>query len=555
MTAHRNTGPLAFSYQRFSSPTQSEGDSLRRQTAFLNDWLKRSGAKLDTTIRGEGVSAHKGEHRRNHRHALARFLQLVQDGRIPQGSYLVVESLDRLSREDIQPATKLFLDILQAGIRIVQLTPREAVFDETSGLAEIFNAMMEFGRGHGESAIKSKRLGAVWSNKKQGAAPGVVISRACPAWIRVVGGRYQLYEAHAEVVRRIFRLATDGLGARAIVRRLIDDGVKPISGRRGWNTSYVRLILSTPAAYGVYQPMKGAGANRKPDGEPVAGFYPAAVTRDQFDAAQGTPKLKRAGRPSKSGVNVFAGLARDGVTGDALHMHTFQHGTKSYPSLNTRNGTGFSFPLKVLEEAVFSHLKEIDPQEVLPEDRTADNIRDLIGRRDAIMGKLARVKKSMAENPDVASLVDVMRDLERQEKAVADELAAARQDSASTIASAFLECRSLLDVLGDDAARVKLRTAMRRVLTGIWCVFVGGRKGKLAALQLKFAGEGKTRNFIIAYRPEVVGFGGRHPSRTASLNFDDAGVPAIDLSKPSNAAKVVKFLEKIDLNKALSEVQ
>src|SRR4051794_7179131 len=95
---------LAYSYIRFSSPQQAEGDSLRRQHELRDAWLKRSGARLDTslTLRDEGVSGFTGSHRTNpDRHALAAFLDLVKKGRIPQGSFLVVESLDRLSREHI----------------------------------------------------------------------------------------------------------------------------------------------------------------------------------------------------------------------------------------------------------------------------------------------------------------------------------------------------------------------------------------------------------------------------------------------------------------------
>ena len=43
--------PIAFSYLRFSSPAQAEGDSVRRQTALRDAWLKRNSAvKLDTSL-------------------------------------------------------------------------------------------------------------------------------------------------------------------------------------------------------------------------------------------------------------------------------------------------------------------------------------------------------------------------------------------------------------------------------------------------------------------------------------------------------------------------
>src|SRR5262245_28881632 len=121
--------PVAYSYVRFSSPEQAKGHSLARQKGDKReDWLRRSGAVLDTSLNMEdkGVSAFTGKHRENpDRNALAAFLTLVEAGRIKRGSFLVVESLDRLTREHIRPALPLLLNLIEAGIRIVQLAPVE----------------------------------------------------------------------------------------------------------------------------------------------------------------------------------------------------------------------------------------------------------------------------------------------------------------------------------------------------------------------------------------------------------------------------------------------
>src|SRR6516165_10425780 len=96
---------LAYSYLRFSSPEQAKGDSIRRQTEARDAWLVRHpSVTLDTslTLHDKGVSGFSGKHRLNaDRFALAAFLKLVDAGRIPEGSYLLLENLDRLSREHI----------------------------------------------------------------------------------------------------------------------------------------------------------------------------------------------------------------------------------------------------------------------------------------------------------------------------------------------------------------------------------------------------------------------------------------------------------------------
>ncbi|MGO4509001.1 hypothetical protein AB4Z51_18475 [Bradyrhizobium sp. 2TAF36] len=42
--------PKAYSYKRFSTPAQEQGDSLRRQTKMAQDWASRMGVPLDTEL-------------------------------------------------------------------------------------------------------------------------------------------------------------------------------------------------------------------------------------------------------------------------------------------------------------------------------------------------------------------------------------------------------------------------------------------------------------------------------------------------------------------------
>src|SRR5262245_62357064 len=209
------SAPTAYSYVRFSHQSQAEGDSLRRQTEAAKAWCDRNRVRLDTatTLHDLGKSAYTGAHRQNpDRHALAGFLELVNRGRIPRGSFLIVESLDRLSREDIIPALSLLLDLIRAGVSVVQLIPVEAVYDATSNPMNLMMAMMELSRGHSESKVKSERNRAKWREKRKAVAAGsrAPLTARVPAWLRVVGGRLVADPAKAEAVRLIYRLAAAG---------------------------------------------------------------------------------------------------------------------------------------------------------------------------------------------------------------------------------------------------------------------------------------------------------------------------------------------------------
>src|SRR5262245_52797751 len=106
---------IGHSLIRFSSPKQSKGDTIRRQLEWSKTWCERNGVHLDTSLRcDKAVSAFRGKNRA--KGALADFLGMIQGGRVAKGSLLLIESLDRLSREEIDEALTLFLGILKAGV-------------------------------------------------------------------------------------------------------------------------------------------------------------------------------------------------------------------------------------------------------------------------------------------------------------------------------------------------------------------------------------------------------------------------------------------------------
>ena len=105
--------PKAYSYIRMSTEKQISGDSLRRQLQASREYAAELGLELDDTHRDMGVSAFTGENAQTGK--LAKFNELVQTGQIAKGSYLIVESLDRLSRQNVLDALPKFLDLINAG--------------------------------------------------------------------------------------------------------------------------------------------------------------------------------------------------------------------------------------------------------------------------------------------------------------------------------------------------------------------------------------------------------------------------------------------------------
>ncbi len=107
---------LAISYTRFSSTTQAKGRSERRQDDETEAYCARKGHKIIETFVDRAVSAYTGEN--SDKGDLKAILDLTAAGKIKPGTHLVVESLDRISRQEMTAALSLFLNIINLRLAI-----------------------------------------------------------------------------------------------------------------------------------------------------------------------------------------------------------------------------------------------------------------------------------------------------------------------------------------------------------------------------------------------------------------------------------------------------
>ena len=159
--------PKAFSYVRFSTPKQAQGDSYRRQIQQAHDYCAANDLELeDKTIEDFGVSAFRGNNRTDG--ALGRFIDAVKSGEIERGSYLLVESVDRLSRQAIEDALTQFMEIVREGIVIVAtLSDNQAFRRGEMDFTKLLVSIVYMARANDESEMKSRRSRAAWSNGRQ----------------------------------------------------------------------------------------------------------------------------------------------------------------------------------------------------------------------------------------------------------------------------------------------------------------------------------------------------------------------------------------------------
>jgi DNA invertase Pin-like site-specific DNA recombinase len=313
---------LAYSYLRFSSRQQAKGDSQRRQLDATRAYCERNGLTLaDITLADLGVSAYRG--RNASEGALARFLAMAEAGDIPVGSRLIVESLDRLSREEVMQALTVLQRIVATGFVLVTLIDGEREYSGSLRLEEIMWALMTMARAHDESVTKGTRSRANWSRKRRLAAEkGELLHPTLPAWLELVDGKATPNWKRVEVLREMYRLALEeGLGVRAIAKRLDSDGVKPWGPAKFWSSTTVHKYLTTRAVLGEFQPqaVAGDGSTLVNVGEPVVNYFPAVIDAGLFERVQAVrgPRSKAVPGP-KNRPLLLSGLLRCGACGGGM---------------------------------------------------------------------------------------------------------------------------------------------------------------------------------------------------------------------------------------------
>lgn len=360
--------PRAYSYTRFSTATQKHGNSYARQTELAKRYAAKRGLELDETVfYDEGVSGWNGANKGG---ALGAFLDGVKAGEIPKGSFLLVESLDRISRETPRRAAHRLEEICDEGITVVSLLDGEKEF--TASMLdkvpmEFLLLIVGFMRAHDESQKKSERHLDNWQRKRKNAlATGKAMTAQCPAWLEVEGDKLVINEQRAAVVREIYALHLGGLGQEAIARLLIGRK-EPVWGKgkraaKHWRRSYVAAILANPAVIGDFTPHKctkvaGKKTSVREPKDTIHGYFPAVVSEEDFYRVQelhAGARLK--GRKGSSEVQfLFSRLAVCPYCGS--FWTRMSKGSKSRPSLvcsTAKNRAGCTYraiPQEVLESA------------------------------------------------------------------------------------------------------------------------------------------------------------------------------------------------------------
>jgi site-specific DNA recombinase len=226
-------GPkTAVLYARVSTDEQARsGYSLAQQLEALRDYAAREGYEVLEEVSDPGQSGASLE-----RPGMDRVRDLVAEGGV---SVVLAQDRDRFARE---PAYHYLLrrEFEEYGTKIRALNDRGDDTPEGDLTDSILDQLAKYERA--KTAERTRR------GKLQKAREGKVIATNRPPY----GFRYNdsrdglvIHEQESRVVEKIFRLAAEGHGTKAIQTRLYREGIPSPTGKETWHRPTLkRMILS-----------------------------------------------------------------------------------------------------------------------------------------------------------------------------------------------------------------------------------------------------------------------------------------------------------------------
>lgn len=312
--------PLAIAYVRWSSTVQGgdDKDSYDRQTSPLEFFTSSTGVPVVETIIDPGQSAFTGENSKKGK--LKGILDRIESGEIRKGDFLVVESIDRITRMRVLDGVALIQDgILKKGVKLYTTTDNKTYSyeDPDKDFENLLMISLIAKRANEESEIKSKRRRSAWNKAKTKATDGVPFNAHNPPYgLRYdpEGNCFEIVEDEAIEIKKIF----EGLKYEGVSNTLKKVN---LTSKRKWSRKTVHLMLTSRYPIGTLMSQKRDG-KKKVFERYIENYYPAILSHKEFqDALQAMKlrgKVKDYGRNTEGYLNIFKHCVKCAVCGQSL---------------------------------------------------------------------------------------------------------------------------------------------------------------------------------------------------------------------------------------------
>ncbi|MCM7525605.1 recombinase family protein [Klebsiella aerogenes] len=478
--------PQLYSYIRWSSDRQDQGTTRNRQVAAAKAYAEETGLEM-VEILEPGISAFRGKNRAG---KLGDFIDAVKNNAIPSDSWLYCENLDRLSRDQVDEALRLFLELIGLGLTIVTGMDRK-VYNSKSikqNPIDLMISILMFIRGNEESETKSNRtvgnVVALVERHKEGLPVNIKSVGRHPFWIDDSGSQYEAVKEHPvywSIAREAIEMFLAGDGIYTVKRYLDDKYPNGLKGKE-WDYQVLKKMRDNRALIGE-RTINVAGATYKLDN-----YYPW-LCKDEAEfltlAERKQQNNYKAKKDKVEEIKLLSGLQVLRCSKCGGTMHSFMnHGSARYICTNgvhlQKNCSGWSISAQLVEHCTMISLLigYMDKSRKDGIDTTA--IEEEISRKATLItdleSRISNMAKAIAIAPEVSELAVQLNafDLERKKAVLEVDKLKERLHSLKGKGSLEVDITDFLMLIQwsvftnmEDADRNKIRKIISSIIESI----------------------------------------------------------------------------------------
>ncbi|MGO4018681.1 recombinase family protein [Raoultella ornithinolytica] len=443
----------AYSYIRFSSKKQEQGDSVRRQTELAEQYAHANNLILsDKNFQDLGISAFK----EGNRPSLGDMLEAIEIGQIEQGSTIIIESLDRLSRRGIDVTQQIIKSILQNNVFIASLVDGLLLNREsTNDLVSVIRIALAADLAYKESEKKSQRLRETKGQQRQRALNGEVINKILPFWLERKQNKF-VFSDKFDTVKRIIELRRKGLGTNKIAKTLNNEGHKPLRSA-GWNHTTVGKTINSVALYGAYQTSETTKDRKVILLDIVENYYPAVISKEEFMLLQSDQKQNKPGY--KSEHNAFTGILKHECGGALVRkFHVVSGKTYQYHvCANARDGKcNVTKNFKKIEIALYQIMKELKLEKKTNIDET------LLLERNSVKAKIQELNDMLISLSKIPiSVIQTINNLEEKLQGLEENI---KQQNSMIISEQAFDFNLLQEIKDPQELNMMLKRVIEQII-------------------------------------------------------------------------------------------
>lgn len=350
----KTSNKLYYSYIRWSSDAQTDGSTLARQRSLALEYVEKQGYSANEIeeILDEGVSAFSSKNSKKGK--LSEFIDDIRSGRKSNDGVLLLENLDRLSRDNIFNADDLFKELLSYGLTIVT-TMDGKEYSKAKILEnpmDLLQSILLFSRAHDESKTKSIRTKSsavkVIEAHKQGiraddgyalavnsvgnnmwwADCGNIGSKACRQY------SVKPHPIYFPIAKEMIAMAKQGDSIRTVAEYLNNKAKTdelyqaPSTSTDGaWTHSRISKFYTSPALYGE----KILNINGQK--YVLDNYYPKLMSEDEFNRFQAIRQVKYSkSKIENKRISLLTGMGilRCGFCGGTMYTTGKSNGKRRY---------------------------------------------------------------------------------------------------------------------------------------------------------------------------------------------------------------------------------